>query len=160
MNLTAWISAIADALRPALDIVNLPRILPGRTSADQIRKRMGKPGCIHRNADGSETWEYSRQPAGIHCYMIDFDRQHVVRRVEQVLNQAHYAKVGVGMTRDDVRRCLGAPASTAVFKRQGEEVWEWHVQGMLPNEESYFMVHFDIANGQVTKTSQRVAMRA
>ena len=163
MNFKAWISALfaalAAALLPACDIVNLPKIKPGVSTAAEVRARMGEPGMVHWNDDGTATWEYSRQPAGVDCYMISFDLNQVVVRLDQVLNNETYAKVRVGMTKDDIRRLLGAPASKAVFENLGEDIWEWHVRGMPPTEETYFMVHFDLRSGLVKKTSQRVAAR-
>jgi hypothetical protein len=63
------------------------------------------------------------------------------------------------MTRDEIRRLLGAPGSKVVFDNLGEDIWEWRVAGMPPMDETYFMVHFDLNNGGVKKTSKRVATK-
>lgn len=164
MKLAAWIAtataALAAALLPACDVVNLPAIKPGLTTAAEVRARMGEPGFVHPNADGTVTWEYSRQPMGVHCYMISFDRQQVVSRLEQVLSEGNYARVRAGMGRDEVRRLLGAPGSKQVFDNLGEEIWEWRIEGTPPIDETYFMVHFATGHGGVTRTSRRVAMKA
>ncbi|WP_265945477.1 hypothetical protein [Dechloromonas sp. A34] len=152
-------AAIVTALLPACDVVNLREIKPGLTTAAEVRTRMGEPGFQHWNDDGTATWEYSRQPSGVHCYMISFDRQQVVSKVEQVLNAANFARVRDGMAKDDVRRLLGAPGSKVVFDNLQEEIWEWRVEGVPPIEETYFMVHFDTTHGGVKKTSQRVATK-
>jgi len=163
MKFIAWINtaiaALAAALLPACDAINLPEIKPGVTTAADVRSRMGEPGFKHWNDDGTATWEYSRQPSGTQCYMITFDRQDVVSKLEQVLNDANYARVRDGMAKDDIRRLLGAPASRVVFDNLREEIWEWRVEGVPPTEETYFMVHFDTGHGGVKKTSKRVAMR-
>ncbi|HJV91851.1 MAG TPA: hypothetical protein VJ572_00175 [Azonexus sp.] len=163
MKLPVWIAstaaAIVAALLPACDVVNLQDIKPGLTTAGEVRARMGEPGFQHWNDDGTATWEYSRQPSGVHCYMITFDRQQVVSKVEQVLNAANFARVRDGMAKDDVRRLLGAPAAKAVFDNLQEEIWEWRIEGVPRTEETYFMVHFDTTHGGVKKTSQRVAMK-
>lgn len=163
MKLPVWIAsaaaAIVAALLPACDAVNLPEIKPGLTTAAEVRTRMGEPGFRHRNDDGTATWEYSRQPSGVHCYMISFDHQQVVSKIEQVLNEANYARVRDGMTKDDVRRLLGAPATQVVFDNLKEEIWEWRVEGVPSTDETYFMVHFDTTHGGVKKTSRRIAMK-
>jgi outer membrane protein assembly factor BamE (lipoprotein component of BamABCDE complex) len=163
MKLPAWIAsavtAISAVLLPACDVVNLPAIKPGLTTAAEVRTRMGEPGFQHWNDDGTATWEYSRQPSGVHCYMISFDRQQVVSKVEQVLNAANFARVRDGMAKDDIRRLFGAPASKVVFDNLQEEIWEWRIEGIPPNEETYFMVHFDTTHGGLKKTSQRVATK-
>lgn len=152
-------TALASALLPACDVVNLPQIKPGVTTATEVLERMGEPGHRHWNDDGTATWEYSRQPAGVHCYMISFDRQQVVARLEQVLSDEYYARVRPGMSKDDIRRLLGAPGSRTVFDNLREEIWEWRIEGMPPMDETYFMVHFDTDNGGVKKTSKRVAVK-
>lgn len=160
MKLPPWIGAAAAALvaaaLPACDIVNLPAIKPGLTTQAEVRARLGEPTFIHRNDDGSTTWEYARQPNGVHCHMISFGPDLVVSRYEQVLTEANYARVLRGMSQDEVRRLLGAPGSKTPFANLGEEIWEWRIEGMPPMEETYFMVHFDIASGDVRKTSKRV----
>lgn len=157
--ITTAATALATALLPACDAFNLQEIKPGITTADEVRARMGEPGFQHWNDDGTATWEYSRQPSGVECYMISFDRTQVVSKVEQVLNEANYARVRDGMAKDDVRRLLGAPASKVVFDNLKEEIWEWRIEGVPPTDETYFMVHFDTRHGAVKKTSKRVVMR-
>jgi len=163
MKLPTWISAAASAIvaaaLPACDYVNLKEIKPGVTTQADVRSRMGEPGFIHWNDDGTATWEYARQPNGSSCYMITFGQDHVVAKVEQVLNDADYTKVRVGMSKDDIRRLLGAPGSKQLFDNLREEIWEWRIEGMPPMDETYFMVHFDADNGGVKKTSKRVAVK-
>jgi hypothetical protein len=91
--------------------------------------------------------------------MITFGNDQIVKSMEQVLNDKNYAKVRDGLSKDDVRRLLGAPGSKVVFDNLREEIWEWRVEGMPPTEETYFMVHFDTGHGGVKKTSKRIAMR-
>ncbi|KAB2928310.1 MAG: outer membrane protein assembly factor BamE [Dechloromonas sp.] len=149
-------TAVASALLPACDVFNLPQIRPGVTTAAEVLERMGEPGYRHGNDDGTVTWEYSRQPAGVHCYMISFDRQLVVSRLEQVLAPDYYRRVHPGMSRNEIRRLLGAPGSRMVFDNLWEEIWEWRIAGTIPTEETYFMVHFDTTHGAVVKSSQRI----
>ena len=157
--ITAATAAVASALLPACDVVNLNEIRPGVTTAAEVKARMGEPGFIHHDNDGTAIWEYSRQPQGVHCYMIAFDRKEVVTRMDQVLNDANYARITDGLSKDDVRRILGAPATKVVFDNLREEIWEWRIEGVPSTEETYFMVHFDTGHGAVKKTSRRVAMK-
>lgn len=163
MKFSRWITAatatVASALLPACDVVNLNEIRPGVTTAAEVKARMGEPGFIHHDNDGTAIWEYSRQPQGVHCYMIAFDRKEVVTRMDQVLNEANYARIADGLSKDDVRRILGAPATKVVFDNLREEIWEWRIEGVPSTEETYFMVHFDTGHGAVKKTSRRVAMK-
>lgn len=163
MKLPTWITtaatALAAALLPACDVVNLPEIKPGITTAAEVRSRMGNPGFEFSNPDGSVTWEYTRQPSGTTCYMITIGGDQIVQKLEQVLTEANFGRIRDGMSRDEIRRLLGAPASKVVFDNLGEEVWEWRVEGVPPTEETYFSVHFDLRSGGVGKTAKRVAMK-
>lgn len=163
MKLPTWITtaatALVTALLPACDVVNLPEIKPGITTAAEVRSRMGEPGFEFSNPDGSVTWEYSRQPSGTTCYMITIGGDQIVQKLEQVLTEANFGRIRDGMSRAEIRRLLGAPASKVVFDNLGEEVWEWRVEGVPPTEETYFSVHFDLHSGGVGKTSKRVAMK-
>lgn len=159
MKLPAWITAAASAIiavLPACDYVNMQEMKAGITTQAEVRSRMGEPGFVHRNDDGTATWEYARQPNGTNCYMITFGTNQVISKIEQVLNDANYGKVRVGMSKDDIRRLFGAPANKKIFANLREEIWEWRIEGMPPMEETYFMVHFDTENGGVKKTSKRV----
>lgn len=160
MKLPAWIATAATALLaavlPACDAVKLPEIKPGITTQAEVRSKMGEPGFVHWNDDGTATWEYSRQPQGTTCYMIAFGSDLIVRQVDQVLNATTYGQLREGMSKDDVRRRLGAPASQVVFDNLREEIWEWRIAGDMPTEETYFMVHFDTGHSGLKKTSKRV----
>ncbi len=160
MKKTHWISAalaaITAAILPACDIVVLPEIKPGVTTAVEVRAKMGNPGFEFTNDDGTVTWEYTRQPAGVHCYMITLGPDQVVRKLEQVLNEGNYAKAREGMTRDEIRRLLGKPANRMVFDNLREEVWEWKIEGVPANQPTFFNVHFDTGSGMVKKAGKRV----
>ena len=157
--ITAAMAAIATIL-PGCDSFVLRDIKPGVTTAVEVRAKMGNPGYEFRNDDGSVTWEFTRQPSGVHCYMITLGPDQIVRAVDQVLNEANYAKVQPGMTRDRIRRLLGQPARVETFNNLREEVWEWWIEGIPHNEETYFNVFFDTDSGLVKKAGKRVAMKA
>lgn len=163
MSLPIWLStafaALVAAVLPACDFINLPEIKPGLTSASEVRQRMGEPGAQYANDDGSVTWEYDRQPNGIHCYMITIGPDQIVQKLEQVLTESNFAKARDGLSKAEIRRFYGRPGSIQRFDNLREEIWEWRIEGMPPMEETYFMVHFDSASGLVKKTSKRVAMK-
>ena len=158
-----WIAAAASAflaaVLPACDIVNLPEIKPGITTQAEVRSRMGEPGFIHWDNDGSATWEYSRQPEGTTCYMIGFGQDQVVRHIEQVLVDTTFNKISAGLSKDDVRRLLGKPGKKRVFDNLGEEIWAWRIEGVPPMEETWFEVYFDLGHGAVKKTGRRVEQK-
>lgn len=131
---------------------------PGVTTDLEVRDRLGRPALEWRNDDGSVTWEYPKGPQGTTTYMVTIGPDHLLRAVEQVLTEANYARIEKGMDGDQVRRILGKPAQISTFPRKPETVWDWHIAGSLPNEETHFHVHFG-PDGRVTGTSQRVEPR-
>lgn len=154
--LSAALAALGAALLPACDPIALKGLKPGVSTAADVRTRLGAPSAEYRNADGSLTWEYNRQPNGIECHMITLGPDQAVTRIEQVLNEASFARVQAGMGKDEIRRLLGQPGQINVYSRLAEEVWDWRVAGTIPAEEAHFHVHFDAGSGLVKKTSRRV----
>ena len=143
-------SGLLAAVLPACDSVNLDKLKPGVTTMAQTRDIMGPPVMEWQDADGSATWEYPRTPNGMVNYMIDFGPDKILREVRQVLTEANFAQVREGMTRDQVRRLLGQPASEQYFSLKREYVWDWKTR----TESSYayfFDVYFD-EQGRVTRT--------
>jgi outer membrane protein assembly factor BamE (lipoprotein component of BamABCDE complex) len=157
--LNVAVTAITAAILPACDAFNLQDLKPGISTAAEVRSRMGEPTMEYRNPDGSVTWEYTRQPAGIDCYMITIGSDQILRSVDQVLTEANMARIVAGMDRDEVRRLLGAPGLKTTYQGSQEEVWDWRVGGAIPTEEAHFHAHFDPATGLLTRTSRRVEVR-
>lgn len=157
--LTAASSVLIASMLPACDGVALREIKPGLSNMAEVRSRLGEPGSVHHDADGIVVWEYNRQPNGVECHMIVFSPEQIVLRIENALAETNLARVREGMRRDEIRRLLGKPASITPFTRQQVEIWEWRVAGILPSDEVYFNVHFDMHSGLVATTSRRQVQR-
>lgn len=140
------------------DYLALQELKPGISTDLDVRDRFGQPTMEWRNSDDSLTWEYPRGPAGTDTYMISIGPDRILRRVEQVLSEANYARIERGMTGDEVRRILGKPGAVTPFPAKGEVVWDWHIAGTLPTEEWHFHVHFG-PDGKVSGTSRRQELR-
>jgi hypothetical protein len=149
--LCGWFAAIG---LPGCDYLNLCELQPGVSSAAEVRERFGPPQMEWLNTDGSVTWEYSRQPEGAECYMITVGPDNILRHIDQVLNEAQFARVQPGMSGDQVRRLLGRPASSQFFELKQETVWAWLIErGSTIGDPTYFTVAFDGA-GQVVGTGR------
>ena len=111
------------------------------TEAD-VRKQFGEPHATYSEADGSKTFEYSRQPEGQVAYMITIGTDGKMSALRQVLKNTEFAKIKPGMDKGDVRRVLGKPAKTAKFDlKPDEEHWDWRwLDGQVPK---VFSVTFD-----------------
>lgn len=98
---------------------------PGMPQAE-VEKGMGKPTVVVPLPDGGTRFVYSQQPAGQQVYHMDFDTQHKLTRVEQVLDTAHFFALRNGVdTRDDVYRVFGPPAKVeGVYSFKGD-IWTY-----------------------------------
>jgi hypothetical protein len=150
MTINIRLLATALLAAAATGCSNYGSITPG-TGADQVRARMGTPGEVWRNADGTETWEYRTAPAGWYTYMVDLGPDHAVRDVHQVLDEPYFGRIQPGLSRDQVRRLLGAPKDVAEYKAKNEEVWSWRYKE-ANNWYRLFNVAFDASSGTVLRT--------
>lgn len=130
----------------ACDAIHQRELQPGISTAQDVSARFGLPEMEWVNADGTRTWEYSRQPQGIECFMITIGPDNVLRGIEQVLNEQTFARITPGMSADEVRRLLGKPATIEFFSLKQETVWSWKIDhGIPPGLASvYFTVSFDM----------------
>lgn len=156
--LTALLS-LAATLLPGCDAIFLDEFKPGITTRVEVERRMGRPAAEYANADGSVTWEYNRQPQGIHTHMLTFDAREILLRIEQVLTDENYAKIVNGLDKAQVQRILGKPGKTETFRMKREEVWDWRVDGTPNSEEWHFYVHFSTDSGLVVGTTKMMLQR-
>ena len=157
--LTLLLGALAMLGLTGCDAVNMQDLKPGVSTGYDVRDKLGKPGIEWRNDDGSVTWEYTRQPQGVHCYMITLNREQIVVSIDQVLTDTNFAAAREGMSQPEILRLLGTPASKVVYNNLQEEIWEWRIQGVPASEETYFNAHFDLSSGLLKKAGKRVALR-
>lgn len=99
-------------------------LAPGATQADATA-RMGQPTGRHALAGGGERLEFARGPAGRHTFMLDFGSDGKLTRIEQVLTEANFLQIEVGMSADEVRKRIGRPGRVTLLTRQQHELW-WY----------------------------------
>jgi hypothetical protein len=124
--------------------------LPAGAPAQEVAARVGTPGTVWKNPDGSELWEYPQGPLGRQTFMVTMGSDHAMREIHQVLSDEYFSKVQVGMSRDEVRRILGRPGEIAFFDERGEETWSWRYQQQ--QVAMMFHVMFDRSAGTVRST--------
>ena len=126
---------------------------PGVSTGFEVRDRLGPPGIEWRNGDGTVTWEYSMQPAGVTCYLITIDANNVVQAVDQVLTEAQFARITPGLDETQVRRLIGKPAKTTFHALKQETVHDWLIDNSDRLALVYFNVYFD-QQGRVVRTGR------
>jgi hypothetical protein len=60
------------------------------TEAD-VRQQFGEPQAVYNDADGSRTFEYSRQPEGQVAYMLTLGPDGKMSALRQVLTRSQFA---------------------------------------------------------------------
>jgi outer membrane protein assembly factor BamE (lipoprotein component of BamABCDE complex) len=142
MRLAVLALAAALALLAACDAQKVAKLEEGLSTEADVRKQFGEPHASYNEADGSKTFEYSRQPEGQVAYMITIGADGKMSALRQVLKPAEFAKIKPGMDKAEVRRVLGKPAKTMKFDlKPDEEHWDWR---WLDGQQSkLFSVTFD-----------------
>jgi hypothetical protein len=107
----------------------LPPLQPGMTEVDVLRS-WGVPTGRHALPDGGTRMEYASGPYGKVTWMVDLDAQGQFLRAEQVLDEAHFSRVNLGMSSADVLRLLGRPADRLVDFRD-RQTWYWRYESVL-----------------------------
>lgn len=160
-RLLSMLCALLTAIGlPACDAVNVRELQPGVSTAMEVRDRFGPPQHEWHNDDGSVTWEYSRQPEGAECYMITIGTDHILRTLDQVINEQTFARIERGMNGKEVTRLLGKPASSQFFELKQETVSEWLIErGTSFADPIYFTVSFN-TEGRVVGTGRYTKPRA
>jgi hypothetical protein len=138
---------LALAVLPAA-CANFSAISPGDSTLT-VEARVGAPGTVRENADGSEVWEYPLGPYGVQTFMITIGADQTVQEVHQVLREEYFSKVHAGMSRDEVLRMLGKPRDIWYFPARDEEVWFWRY---FEVNYKFFNVLFDHSDGTVRTT--------
>jgi outer membrane protein assembly factor BamE (lipoprotein component of BamABCDE complex) len=137
-----WTMTLCALALAACDPQKIERLEEGVATEADVRRQFGEPQAVYSEADGSRTFEYSRQPEGQVAYMITIGSDGRMSALRQVLKPADFAKVQPGIDKAAVRRLLGRPAKTSKFElRPDEEHWEWRwLDGQQPK---LFSVTFD-----------------
>jgi len=144
--------AMFGALLTLLGCDRTQELRPGISTAAEVVEKMGKP-TMEWQEGADQVWEYPFTPEGTRNYMLTLGPDGILKSMEQVLTPENFARVQPGMTRAQIRRLLGRPASVQLFERQQEEVWEWKEQTPLPSSDMRFNVYFS-NTGEVTRTGR------
>jgi outer membrane protein assembly factor BamE (lipoprotein component of BamABCDE complex) len=131
---------------------------PGISMAAEVIEKMGQP-AMEWQEGADRVWEYPFTPEGTRNYMLTIGPDGILKAMEQVLTPENFARVQPGMTRQDIRRLLGKPASVQFFELKQEEVWDWKEPSTFPNNDTRFDVYFN-NTGQVTRTGRHEVPKA
>lgn len=115
--------ALALLLGACATSMNLHRLKPGSVTIEQMRAAQ-KPTAEWPNPDGSVTLEYSKQPVTAYNVMLDFDTKGVLKASRIVSQAENIDLLKTGMSRAEVQRLVGSPASIYKDSMTGGDIWE------------------------------------
>ena len=105
-----------------------PSLVPG-TSASEARHALGPPTGEYALPAAGTRLEYARGPYGKHTWMLDFDAQGSLTQTTQVLTEARFNQVLVGMSQDQLLMSLGHPSERSLLALQRQTVWSYRYEG-------------------------------
>ncbi len=149
--------AMGVASLSGCDFVAQQELKAGVSTADDVKKFMGKPEMVWEEKDGTLFMEFPRSPEGHQTYVVEIGPDGKYKGMKNILNDESFAKIQPGQTQDDVRRTLGKPSEQVQFKLKNEVVWSWKFSPS-PGKSEIFNVHFN-PEGKVKTTSKSVDPR-
>ena len=124
-------------------------LAPGVATLPDVLTTMGEPAMRWQDADGSLQLAYPRGPEGMHTFMVYLAPDGRLVRIENVLDEKHFARIVPGISgQPEVLRILGpsTPQWTSYFSARDELVWEW-----LYCDSGGFQARFDVLFDGQTK---------
>ena len=153
-----WERRLAAALAALLvglagcDQQRIAKLEEGVSSEADVKREFGEPKAVFNEADGSRTFEYTRQPEGQVNYFITIGADGKMTALRQVLKPSEFAKITPGLDKTEVRKLLGRPAKTQRFDlKPDEEHWEW--RWLDGQQAKLFNVSFDRDGKVLTSAS-------
>ena len=102
-----------------------PELTPGKSTAQDVAKQMGKPALELKAPDGGKVEYFTTFPAGRVTYGVTLGPDGVVRSVDQRLTQDNVHQVKAGMSKQQVLELLGPPRQETADNRTQETVLEY-----------------------------------
>ena len=131
--------------------VSLP--VPGTSNEADVIAAFGKPVDTRSLADGSRQLDYPRGPMGRETWRATLSADGRLERLEQLLDEAHFARLKPGMTTEEVHRVLGRHFITSEYRNLEEQVWSWRYVD-VSTRHMFFNAHFDVRTGLLKTTSR------
>lgn len=130
-----------------------PGFQAGVSTGADLDRAMGPAAMVWPEPSGGQLRAYPTGPAGFLTWMATLDSNGRLIRIENVLEESHFARIQAGMGKDEVLRILGPawPGWTIYYAARDELVWEWRYCDVF-REPARFDVLFDGTSGKVRST--------
>ncbi len=122
-----WLAAVLVVLLAGCAGYSGRNLLPGSSTADQVRASMGEPAMIVQKP-GETWWYYPRGYFARETYVARIGADGVLRGIEQRLAVKYIQELQVGKSSmEDVRELFGPPHEVTRFDRLKRTVWEYRI---------------------------------
>lgn len=139
-------------MKGLLRFLHIGSLTPGQSREEDLIARFGRPADEHVLPDGTRRLDFPQQPEGTENWRACLGPDGVLRSLDQLLDEANFARILPGLTRSEVRELLGRPAEEAHYSRLEEDVMSWRY-GEFGNRRMFFNAHFD-GSGRLKHTSR------
>lgn len=138
------VAIAVSVLLGACDQQAIAELEEGISTEADVRQRFGPPEAVWDGPDGTQIYEYNRQPAGYQNYQITIGADGKMAALRQVLAPHNFERIQPGMPMEAVRRLLGKPMKITSFalKRETHYDWRWR-NGPNESDSQVFTVVFD-----------------
>ena len=145
-----WLLLAAIAVLSACAGYSGAGLKPGIATITDVESAMGRPAMAWKNTQGQVTQlAYPRGPAGYVTFMAFFSDAGKLDKIEQVLDERHFAQIKIGATQEEVLRIIGPYRDTNVFTARNELDWNYGYCSQNLQRMAY-SVMFDTKTGLVT----------
>ena len=126
-------------------------LVPGTSREADVTAYFGQAAEQRKLPDGSRVLDFPRAPMGYENWRVTIGPDGIVRSVEQLLDDEHFARLRQGMTVDEVKRELSHSGEYAYYPGLAEAVHSWRFMNF--GVRMFFNAHFD-ASGRFKYASR------
>lgn len=105
-----------------------PKGLPEGATREQVIQSMGAPTGEYPLPQGGTKLEFARGPFGKHTYMLELDAAGRLLRWQQVLTEANFNALHMGMDQREVLEVLGRPSHRGYIGWQKLVLWSYRYE--------------------------------
>ena len=122
----AWSGVLVTlVLAACAGTVGTPKLEPGKSTAQDVEKQMGKPALVLDQPTGGKIEYFTTFPFGRVTYAVSLGANGVVSKVEQRLTQNNVQSIKVGMKKSEVLALLGPPREQTRNAQTQRDVLEY-----------------------------------
>jgi outer membrane protein assembly factor BamE (lipoprotein component of BamABCDE complex) len=144
-----FLVAACDPSGQAYEDLRLTRLKVGESTEQDVVRLFGPPVAT-RTLPAGKGLVYPLGPQGAHTLLLRIGADGRYQGRENLLTRENFARLGPGMSGEEVTALLGPPGSVRRYPLKKLTAWEWRFQDGIDTR--MFVVMFDLA-GRVVSTA-------